>query len=178
MTLSHVNISMPSGGEDAARSFYAGLLGLEEIPKPEPLRSRGGVWFDAGGLDIHLSIEGPRAGADSQRHFGIEYTEVDGLRAQLRAAGVATDSGRPAPWKRFFVRDPFGNRIEIHEPRRSLAGLVSLISPRPLRLCASKGLLLNPGNYRRISRAEAQRSQRSTSICFRRFRSFLRKPRL
>jgi hypothetical protein len=20
------------------------------------------------------------------------------------------------PWKRFFVHDPFGNRIEIHEP--------------------------------------------------------------
>ena len=32
------------------------------------------------------------------------------------AAGVPIDEGRPAPWKRFFVRDPFGNRIEIHEP--------------------------------------------------------------
>ena len=36
--------------------------------------------------------------------------------AQLKTAGVETDDGRPAPWKRFFVRDPFGNRIEIHEP--------------------------------------------------------------
>jgi catechol 2,3-dioxygenase-like lactoylglutathione lyase family enzyme len=114
--LSHVNISMPQGGEDAARSFYTGLLGLTEIPKPEPIRSRGGVWFDAGGLDIHLSIEDPHAGADAQRHFGLEYADVDGLRAKLHAAGIATDSGRPAPWKRFFVHDPFGNRIEIHEP--------------------------------------------------------------
>jgi len=38
------------------------------------------------------------------------------LRAKLDAVGMATEDGRPAPWRRFFVRDPFGNRIEIHEP--------------------------------------------------------------
>ena len=30
-------------------------------------------------------------------------------------AGIELDEGRPAPWKRFFVRDPFGNCIEVHE---------------------------------------------------------------
>jgi hypothetical protein len=39
-----------------------------------------------------------------------------GLRAKLETAGVATEDGRPAPWRRFFVRDPFGNRIELHAP--------------------------------------------------------------
>ena len=108
---------MPKGSEDIARSFYSGHLGLREIPKPESLRGRGGVWFDAGGLDIHLSVEEQRLGGqDTQRHFGIECADVDGLRAKLKSAGVETDDGRPAPWKRFFVRDPFGNRIEIHEP--------------------------------------------------------------
>lgn len=115
MRLSHINVTMPKGSEDIARSFYSGCLGLREIPKPEPLRVRGGVWFDAGGLDIHLSVEEQRFGADPQRHFGIECADVDGLRAKLKTAGVETDDGRPAPWKRFFVRDPFGNRIEIHE---------------------------------------------------------------
>ncbi|MGZ4972829.1 MAG: VOC family protein [Limisphaerales bacterium] len=107
---------MPKGNEDVARSFYCGHLGLTEIPKPGPLRSRGGIWFDAGGLDIHLSVEEHRTGSDVQRHFGIECKDVDGLRAKLKATGVETDDGRPAPWKRFFVHDPFGNRIEIHEP--------------------------------------------------------------
>ena len=116
MRLSHVNLTMPKGGEEAARSFYNGLLGLREIPKPEPLRARGGVWFDAGGLDIHISVEERRAGPDAYRHFGLECSDVDGLRARLTAAGIETDDGRPAPWRRFFVRDPFGNRIEIHEP--------------------------------------------------------------
>ncbi len=115
MRLSHVNITMPKGAEATARSFYGGLLGLLEIPKPESLRRRGGVWFDTGGLDLHVSVEESRAGVDAYRHFGLECPDVEGLRAKLSAAGVATEDGRPAPWKRFFVRDPFGNRIEIHE---------------------------------------------------------------
>jgi len=115
MRLSHVNVTMPKGSEEIARSFYAGLLGLREIPKPEPIRNRGGVWFEAEGLDIHVSVEEQRAGVDGYRHFGLECADVDGLRARLRAAGFETDDGRLAPWRRFFVRDPFGNRIEIHE---------------------------------------------------------------
>jgi catechol 2,3-dioxygenase-like lactoylglutathione lyase family enzyme len=116
MHLSHINVSMPKGSEDIARQFYASQLGLQEIPKPEPLRIRGGVWFDAGGLDIHVSVEGQQGGADVQRHFGLACSDVDAMRARLKAAGIETEDGRPAPWKRFFVRDPFGNRIEIHEP--------------------------------------------------------------
>ena len=107
---------MPKGGEEMARSFYGGLLALREIPKPQQIRNRGGVWFDAGGLDVHVSVEEQRAKPDVYRHFGLEYEDVDGLRASLHAAGVTTEDGRPAPWRRFFVRDPFGNRIEIHEP--------------------------------------------------------------
>ena len=116
MRLSHVNVTMPKGSEDIARSFYCGLLGLQEISKPGMFRARGGVWFDAGGLDIHLSVEWHHFGADVQRHFGLECDDLDGLRARLKAASVETEDGRPAPWKRFFVRDPFGNRLEIHEP--------------------------------------------------------------
>jgi catechol 2,3-dioxygenase-like lactoylglutathione lyase family enzyme len=115
MHLSHINVTMPKGDEETARSFYGGLLGLPEIPKPEPLRIRGGVWFDAGGLDVHVSVEEQRPGEDANRHFGLECADVNGLRARLEAAGVRTEDGRPAPWRRFFVRDPFGNRIEIHE---------------------------------------------------------------
>jgi catechol 2,3-dioxygenase-like lactoylglutathione lyase family enzyme len=115
MRLSHVNVTMPKGGEEKARAFYVGLLGLEEIPKPESLRVRGGVWFDAGGLDLHLSVEEGRGGPDTYRHFGLECQNIDALRLRLTAASVSIEEGRPAPWRRFFVRDPFGNRIELHE---------------------------------------------------------------
>jgi catechol 2,3-dioxygenase-like lactoylglutathione lyase family enzyme len=115
MRLTHVNITMPKGAETEARKFYGDLLGLTEIPKPESVRQRGGVWFDADGLDVHLSIEDGKTGEDQQRHFGLECTDVDGLRSRLAAAGFMIDPGRPAGWRRFFVHDPFGNRIEIHE---------------------------------------------------------------
>lgn len=116
MRLSHINITMPKGSEEAARRFYGELLKLREIPKPEAIRSRGGVWFDAGDLDVHVSIEESRTGPDAYRHFGLECEDVDELRQRLESVGIVTEDGRPAPWKRFFVRDPFGNRIEIHEP--------------------------------------------------------------
>ena len=116
MKLSHINVTMPRGGESMARAFYAGHLGLREIPKPGMLGDRPGVWFDAGGMDIHLSAVDAHAGSDLQRHFGLECTDLDTLRAKLKAAGVRIEDGRPAPWKRFFAWDPFGNRIEIHEP--------------------------------------------------------------
>jgi catechol 2,3-dioxygenase-like lactoylglutathione lyase family enzyme len=115
LRLTHINVTMPKGCEDTARAFYVGLLGLRGIPKPEPLRVRGGVWFDAGGLDIHISVEENRTGSDSYRHFGLESADVDNLRSKLKTAAVVTSDGRPAPWRRFFVNDPFGNRIEIHE---------------------------------------------------------------
>ena len=115
MRLSHVTVTMPKAGEETARSFYVGLLGLAEIPKPEAMRGRGGVWFDADGLAVHLSVEESRPGDDAVRHFGLECAEVKKLRERLAAAAVTTEDGRPAPWRRFFVRDPFGNRIEIHD---------------------------------------------------------------
>lgn len=115
MRLSHVNVTLPPGREDDARAFYGALLGLREIPKPEPLRARGGVWFDAGGLDIHLSADATPRESDGRRHFGLETDDVDGLRGRLESAGIRTDAGRPAPWRRFFAWDPFGNRIEFHE---------------------------------------------------------------
>jgi catechol 2,3-dioxygenase-like lactoylglutathione lyase family enzyme len=115
MRLSHINVTMPPGNENNARGFYGKLLGLTEVPKPESLRTRGGVWFDAGGLDVHISVEENRGSADARRHFGLECADVENLRARLEKAGVKTEDGRPAPWKRFFVSDPFGNQIEIHE---------------------------------------------------------------
>jgi catechol 2,3-dioxygenase-like lactoylglutathione lyase family enzyme len=116
MYLSHINVTMPEHSEAIARRFYSGHLGLRELQRPEGVDVRGGVWFDVGGLALHLSVEGQRMGADTHRHFGLGCGDVDGLKARLKAAGVEIEEGPPVPWKRFFIRDPFGNRIEIHAP--------------------------------------------------------------
>jgi hypothetical protein len=53
MRLSHINVTLPEGCEDLAQAFYGAPFGLREIVKPEALRARGGVWFDAEGPDLH-----------------------------------------------------------------------------------------------------------------------------
>jgi YD repeat-containing protein len=115
MYLSHINVTMPKGSEEVARKFYAGHLGLRELPKPESLRYHG-VCFDAGGFHLHVSIEEGRSGTDRQRHFGLGCGNLEGVKARLKAAGLIIEDGLPATWKRFFTYDPFGNRIEIHQP--------------------------------------------------------------
>jgi catechol 2,3-dioxygenase-like lactoylglutathione lyase family enzyme len=116
MYLSHINVTMPKGGEATARSFYSGHLGLREMPKPKSAHVRDGLWFDAGGVALHLSVGHNGTAPDTQRHLGLGCGDVDGLKARLRTAGVEIEDGPPVPWKRFFIRDPFGNRIEIHAP--------------------------------------------------------------
>jgi catechol 2,3-dioxygenase-like lactoylglutathione lyase family enzyme len=113
--IDHVQLAIPPDGEDAARAFYGGLLGLEELPKPEPLRARGGVWFRAGDQELHLGVEDPFAPA-RKAHPGLVVEGLDALRARLRAAGVEyEDDEKIRGVDRLFVHDPHGNRLELRE---------------------------------------------------------------
>ena len=116
VALDHVQLAMPAGGEAAARAFYAGVLGLAEQPKPENLRKRGGVWFGSGALKVHLGVE---AGFRPARkaHPAFRVKNLAELRARCEAAGYPTVDDEPLPgYQRFYVFDPFGNRIECLEP--------------------------------------------------------------
>jgi catechol 2,3-dioxygenase-like lactoylglutathione lyase family enzyme len=118
MYLSHLAIAIPKGGEEAARKFYAGCLGLRELPKPAFAGSRGGIWFDAGGLHLHLTVEEERVSHKRQchSHFGLGCGDLRGLKFRLKAAGVKIEDCPASPRKHFFAYDPFDNRIEIHQP--------------------------------------------------------------
>jgi hypothetical protein len=48
LRVDHVQLAMPAGGEQQARAFYTGLLGIPEVPKPADLAARGGAWFERG----------------------------------------------------------------------------------------------------------------------------------
>ena len=111
MELDHVQIAAPPGCEEEARRFYAGLLGLVEIEKPEPLRSRGGVWFQAGDRQLHVGVEEDFAPArKAHPAFRVSGKELDRLAAALGT--VQWDATLPDV-RRFYVSDPWGNRIEI-----------------------------------------------------------------
>ena len=111
--LDHVQLAMPAGGEEQARSFYGHLLGLTEIPKPEALAVRGGAWFQCGVIQVHLGVEAPFSPA-KKAHPAFLIQQFEELLAILRAAGyaVADDTSVPSV-RRAFTADPFGNRIEL-----------------------------------------------------------------
>jgi len=113
--LHHLQLAIPPGAEAEARSFYGGVLGLEEIPKPPNLARRGGVWFRLGTLELHLGVEeGFRAARKA--HPALLVEDLAGLAERCRQAGVPVTTDEPLPgFDRVYVADPFGNRIELLE---------------------------------------------------------------
>ena len=113
--LHHVQIGIPPGGEDAARRFYGIALGLEEIPKPPHLAVRGGLWFRAGAQEIHLGIERDLRALE-RAHPALLVEGLDALRKRLVGSGAEPYDDLPlAGFRRFYVKDPFGNRLELLE---------------------------------------------------------------
>lgn len=104
---------MPPGQEDCARAFYAGLLGMQEIPKPPELAKRGGCWFESGSVQIHLGVEADFRPA-RKAHPALRCSDYEGLLYRLREAGVNVNEPEDVLGvKRCHVHDPFGNRIEL-----------------------------------------------------------------
>jgi catechol 2,3-dioxygenase-like lactoylglutathione lyase family enzyme len=114
--LDHVQLAAPQGCEEDARRFFGGLLGLEELEKPEPLRARGGVWFALdGGGQLHVGVEEPFAPArKAHPAFRLPARELDELAQRLEAAGALVDRDEALPGvRRFYTADPWGNRLEL-----------------------------------------------------------------
>lgn len=107
---------MPRGGEDAARAFYAGVLGIPEVAKPEPQAARGGCWFEQGELRVHLGVEDDFRPA-RKAHPAII---VDDLLAMLTDLGEDAAGDVLTRWPNgaasLYLDDPFGSRIELIQP--------------------------------------------------------------
>lgn len=111
----HVQLAMPEGQEYSAHSFYCGLLGLVEVPKPPELAKRGGAWFELGNVKVHLGVERDFRPAN-KAHPAFLVSTIDDIAARLNDAGhnVTIDSELPG-FRRFYANDPFGNRLEFME---------------------------------------------------------------
>ena len=118
LSLDHVQVALPAGGEDAARAFYGGVLGLAELEKPTLLAARGGVWFRVGSHELHLGVEEHFVPA-RKAHPAFRLDDPSALHA---LAAVLEAAGAPVTWAdpaeipgrdRFHVADPFGNRLEF-----------------------------------------------------------------
>lgn len=117
VSLDHVQVAAPRlpDTEEKARAFYAGVLGLEEIEKPDILKPKGGVWFSLGSGQLHIGIDEPFSPA-RKAHPAFLVNGLDDLRQHIESSGYETYDAEEIPgMSRFHLFDPFGNRIELME---------------------------------------------------------------
>ncbi|WP_411106859.1 VOC family protein [Streptomyces sp. cmx-4-9] len=114
--LDHVQLAAPPGTEDRLRAFYTQVLGMAEVPKPPVLAARGGCWFAAGPVQLHLGVEEDFRPARTA-HPGLRVTGIEAYADRLRECGaeVVWDDRLPGH-RRFHCKDPVGNRLEFLEP--------------------------------------------------------------
>jgi glyoxylase I family protein len=115
---SHVAISVTD--LDAAREFYCGILGFEELPRPD--LGVPGMWLGVGDLQLHFieTDEMPVPGKGFPHYaLHVPTDRFDTTIEALRAAGVSF-LGQPSSRVDFgttvlaaFVNDPAGNFIEL-----------------------------------------------------------------
>lgn len=109
----HVQLAMPHGEEETATRFYEGVLAISRVSKPEHLATRGGCWFESGEVRIHLGVEAAFVPA-RKAHPALLVNDLGALRRRLEEAGMKVDHDEYLPgFERFYVSDPFGNRLEF-----------------------------------------------------------------
>jgi len=111
--LDHVQLARPAGAEDRATAFYESVLGIPRVPKPPELAARGGCWFERGHLRVHLGVDEDFRPA-RKAHPALAVSGIDALCTALEAAGHPVRRAEDVPGTpRWYVDDPFGNRIEL-----------------------------------------------------------------
>ncbi|MDM5279092.1 VOC family protein [Paenibacillus silvae] len=115
--IDHVQLAAPVGCEAKARHFFHQILGWTEIAKPELLQKRGGVWFQCGDHQVHIGVQ-PDFAPATKAHPAFHVQNLEQLREHLRLHNlqVVDDEARTDEGvRRFYVNDPFGNRLEFLE---------------------------------------------------------------
>lgn len=126
----YTHVTLPVDDVDGAAAFYADVFGLEEIPAVNfdaPVR-----WFKCGPLQLHL-LEIP-VEAPEYHHFAIHVEDFEAFyraamehedatfEALTEQTGAEFIDGEPpvlyldSGTVQAYMRDPFGNLIEINYP--------------------------------------------------------------
>ena len=111
----HMQIAIPVGGEDEARVFYGGVLGLVEVPKPPELAKRGGCWFDLpeGSCgQLHLGAD-PDFRPAKKAHVAFLVSDIAELAEGAQSQGYEVTKDTADATERVYIYDPFGNRLEF-----------------------------------------------------------------
>lgn len=112
--LQHAAVTVPTEELERAREFYTGLLGMIETPRPPEISARPGIWYTMGSTELHIQGRDGAPPEASDRHPALVVDDIDGWRARFGEHGVEViDQPTLYGRRRFDIRDPFGNRIEL-----------------------------------------------------------------
>lgn len=103
---------------DRARSFYGGVLGLKE--KPRPSFDFPGAWYDLGESELHLMVTAEPLTPVEKRplrdfHVAFLIEDYEKTKQSLLEAGFNIREGSYG-LKQIFMSDPDGNLIELQSP--------------------------------------------------------------
>ena len=125
------HVALPVVDLTRARLFYAEVLGLTEIHRPEAFDFPG-AWFALGDGQLHLIERSGGTMRDSKPldsrdvHFAIRVADYDAMLAHLRSLGYRDDAALDDPMRikanrkpnagfpQIFVMDPDRHVIEIN----------------------------------------------------------------
>ena len=125
--LMHHAIRIGTSDDDlqAAERFYGDMLGLEKDSNRPYVPGIPGFWYNVGPNQIHLMgsegqrvISGGQKGDPTVPHVALTVDSLEEMRGRFNEAGVdfwevSGLTGVP----QLFVRDPFGNQIELQQAR-------------------------------------------------------------
>ena len=112
--LHHAQITIPRGAEAQGRQFYCDVLELPEIEKPPSLQGRGGFWLQVGSQQVHVGVEDGVERSATKAHLAYQVDDIKIWQKRLQENDIEIGDSIPfAGFKRFEIRDPFGNRVEF-----------------------------------------------------------------
>jgi predicted enzyme related to lactoylglutathione lyase len=109
-----VQVVVPPGGVEEAAHFYADVVGLARIERPQTMGGIG-AWFRAGSQELHVSeYEDFAPAPKAHPAFELGAGDLDSLAERLEAAGAKVQWDERLPGaRRFYSFDPAGNRLEF-----------------------------------------------------------------
>ena len=112
------HISFAVADLERSRGFYEGVLGLAPIPRPD--LGIAGIWYAAGGSEVHLIETPPGADVGTRpasinplaNHQAFAVDDYTAVVRHLVEKGVEVLEAGPDRGQ-MWVRDPDGNVIEL-----------------------------------------------------------------
>ena len=114
----HIALTIPPGAQSRVRAFYGGILGMTEVDGTSSADGQGGCQFRSGDLEFDFDVDlAAHAPYPRHAHPGTLVADIDAFAARLAEQGVTVEwDDKFLGYRRFFARDPLGNRLEFLQP--------------------------------------------------------------